>query len=657
MSFTFTAMKRLLILVLIHLTFLANAQEDYLLELRQKSRSSVDSVRFAALRDLGYEYEWTDTSAAMAYYREALSLAQAKGNQEWMAKAYTDFGNVASNVGQLARAEELHRLSLYHAQQAGSKSRIAVAYANLSANFAQRNFLDSAVALALMTIPIFEEMNDQERLLITLSNVAGYFNDLHNYSEGIDYALRARELAMQIGNVDEYVISGMMAARAYMNMGDLNRFKLIMDESMPRTKEMQDPNLKCRAFQNAGSFYMTLQDYTTAGPLIDSSLVLSAGLESIHSRTAALVAKAHWLIMQGRKSEGVNYLNEALPLARESRQWTMLREIYLNKADLAEEEGDFKNAYTYLEFVAAYKDSIYDEEVAESITTMRERFEAERNQRKIEELASATALSEAARQQQRIWLILLTVLVLGSLITLILVYRNSVTKRTISRQELMLREQRIQELEKERQLIAMDGLLKGEEQERTRLAKDLHDGLGSILTGVKLSLSSMKGNMIIQQAHAQVFQSALMRLDEAIGEMRRVAHNMMPESLVTFGLEKALRQLCESMSDTGVDVIFEAIGMQGRLPKDKEVNAYRIVQELLNNALKHAEASQVIVQISQHNDRVDVIVEDNGKGMAGIEEGAGWANIRNRIDYIRGTLDKQTQHGQGTSIHLSFPTL
>ena len=209
------------------------------------------------------------------------------------------------------------------------------------------------------------------------------------------------------------------------------------------------------------------------------------------------------------------------------------------------------------------------------------------------------------------------------LIIFVLVYRNY-------QQKQKLQKQRIIELENEKQLAATEAVLKGEEQERTRLAKDLHDGLGGMLSGIKYSFNNMKGNMVMTPENSKAFERSMDMLDSSIKEMRRVAHNMMPEALVKFGLEG--EQIDQTIS----------------------ITVYRIVQELINNTMKHAAAKTAIVQVTKSNGRLTVTVEDDGIGFdPGIltqAKGIGWTNIESRINFLKGKLDIDTKEGKGTSV-------
>ena len=159
-------------------------------------------------------------------------------------------------------------------------------------------------------------------------------------------------------------------------------------------------------------------------------------------------------------------------------------------------------------------------------------------------------------------------------------------------------------LETEKQLTATEAVLKGEEQERTRLAKDLHDGLGGMLSGIKYSFQTMKRNLIMTPENQQAFERSMDMLDSSIKEMRRVAHNMMPEALVKFGLDTALKDFCNDINQSGaLQVNYQSIGMENAvLDQTTAITIYRIVQELINNTMKHAAAKTAIVQVSKTNE-------------------------------------------------------
>ena len=160
----------------------------------------------------------------------------------------------------------------------------------------------------------------------------------------------------------------------------------------------------------------------------------------------------------------------------------------------------------------------------------------------------------------------------------------------------------------------------------------------------------------------QAFERSMDMLDSSIREMRRVAHNMMPEALVKFGLDAALKDFCNDINQSGaLQVSYQSIGMQdAQIDQTISITVYRVVQELLNNTMKHAGARTAIVQLSKREEQLTVAVEDDGKGFDASQlnqaNGIGWSNIQSRLEYLKGKLDIQSEPGKGTSVHIELNT-
>jgi signal transduction histidine kinase len=148
------------------------------------------------------------------------------------------------------------------------------------------------------------------------------------------------------------------------------------------------------------------------------------------------------------------------------------------------------------------------------------------------------------------------------------------------------------------------------------------------------------------------------QLDRSVNELRRIARNMMPESLLNSGLETALKEICESFASPALTVDFQAYNVEKDIAQDMQVTIFRIVQELLANAVRHATASSILVQCSQNENTFYITVEDNGKGFntsqINVTKGIGLTNVKNRVDYLKGTLDIESAPGTGTTINIEF---
>ncbi|OPZ16400.1 MAG: Signal transduction histidine-protein kinase/phosphatase DegS [Bacteroidetes bacterium ADurb.BinA245] len=284
------------------------------------------------------------------------------------------------------------------------------------------------------------------------------------------------------------------------------------------------------------------------------------------------------------------------------------------------------------------------EEVQNKTLLLEKKFETQKKESQIQ-------LQQSQLRQKNTLNYILAASAVALLLISLLSYRNYKNRQK-------LQQVRIDELETEKQLTATEAVLKGEEQERTRLAKDLHDGLGGMLSGIKFSLSNMKGNLIMTPDNAQAFERSIDMLDSSIREMRRVAHNMMPEVLVKYGLDTALKEYCNEIDRSGViHTSYHSMGLnETEIEQTTAVTIYRIVQELVNNTIKHAAAKNLLVQAqyAKAEKLLSVTVEDDGKGfdIATLKNanGIGWSNIQNRVDFLKGKIDVQSGEGKGTSV-------
>lgn len=195
---------------------------------------------------------------------------------------------------------------------------------------------------------------------------------------------------------------------------------------------------------------------------------------------------------------------------------------------------------------------------------------------------------------------------------------------------------------RQKALLAAKVALKAETKERSLIAKDLHDGLGGMLSLLKLKLQNNED------------EEAMRLLDESVVEMRRVAHHLMPEELQKNGLITSLQDFAISVPGAQ----FHYFGDSGRLPRDAELVIYRCAYELVNNAIKHAAAERIDIQLMTDKEQVVLTVSDNGQGMQETGQdatGIGLKNIRDRISEYNGRMDIISSPGNGTEINITLP--
>lgn len=205
----------------------------------------------------------------------------------------------------------------------------------------------------------------------------------------------------------------------------------------------------------------------------------------------------------------------------------------------------------------------------------------------------------------------------------------------------------------------MKALMQAQDSERKRIASDLHDSLGSLLSSVRLRFNGLQNDFFQKVPEKeQRFNDSLKLLDEAIEELRQISHNMVPVSLSRFGLRSALQSFVAQVTASGqLDVDLQILGLEGRLAEEMEVRVYRICQELVQNVIKHAQATHVRIQIILHKDSLNLMVEDNGIGLnkERMTRGFGFGTVQSNVDLFKGTLEIESQPGRGCLVLIDLP--
>lgn len=217
-----------------------------------------------------------------------------------------------------------------------------------------------------------------------------------------------------------------------------------------------------------------------------------------------------------------------------------------------------------------------------------------------------------------------------------------------------LQEERIVSLNKENEIVQLKAMMKGEEQERARLARELHDGFISQLSAIKMNFSALSG-----YAEQEKFDENMHMLQETIQDLRQTAHNLMPEVLLHGSLEEAVQMYCERISAAHqLPVDFQVYGYLPKLKIEFELTLYRIIQEALQNIVKHSGASRALVQINNFDDVISITVEDNGNGILNQDidkkVSSGILNLKERVNALNGYINISGKSGEGTTIYFEF---
>ncbi len=618
-----------------------------------------DSVKARVLLDIGEAIEATATGKSFDYYQQALALSKKIGNNHLILSAMNDIGVCYIELNKMDSAINTFEMAVPVARQLGDTLRVARIKANIGNVYLHKNDRIKAIEYYLASANLWETCADKNRLSALYSNISWLFTQQKEYDKAIEYGNKALVLSQRLGDNYSAVNALLNLSGTYGSKGNFEKQFELLEEALPLAKKGEDIEQIATLYDDLGDYYFQQKKYQPAleNYLEGHKYVLQMGNKYHLCTSLAMLAQAYHKL--NLHSQALQYIIQAEQVANEVGARADLKEIYKTRAEIEQQAGNNKLAAEYFSKTLVISDSLFKAETSEKVAEVEAQYQNEKKQREIIQLQKDKEIQSLAIQQKST----LNYFLAGFLIALLTVgflgYRNFRHRHLLARQQDELQQQRIRELEKDRQLVAVDSMLKGQEEERSRLAKDLHDGLGGLLSGVKFSLSNMKDNLIITPDNMTVFERSLDMLDTSISELRRVAHNMMPEMLSKFGLDEALKEYCNTINMTNLLAVkYQSVGMNVRIEKTSEIIIYRIIQELLNNTMKHSGATEALIQLIKEDGRLNIIVEDNGKGFDSAllkeNKGAGLTSIQSRVDYLKGRLDIHAGAGKGVLVNIEF---
>lgn len=565
----------------------------------------------------------------------------------------------------------------------------------------QQGLLDSALAMAIDSKNLAAKVKDSAKLMQALFGIGVIYDELKSPLQGIRNVLQARDYYIRKKQMDKAGTCNNELMLLFLQAKQYEQAILYGKEAVALQKKYCAPYRAANPLQNLAVVYEKMIRYDKAAPLLEEALALSKKYHKINDEIIILVNlvdlyfhdnrlsdikkltdrilslskkmkndeniydwqldMARLYLRQNQIEKAGIYADSALLVAKKMKSDELKRGAYAILSHIAYAAHQYSKALKYDEQIDLTQEVITDSAINRSLIEIQTKYETAKKETQIKQLQTQQALQQLSIQRKKTYLFITLCIIAALLIIGLLYYRNYRRKQKLLLTEQQLQQQKITTLEKEKQLLATEAVLQGQEEERSRLAKDLHDGLGGILSGAKYSLNNMKENMIITAENAAAFERTVAMLDQSISELRRVAHNMMPENLVNQSLGDALKDLCSQVSSGGkLQIDYHDFGMENFQPDNTiKVTVYRIVQELINNIMRHAQATTAIVQLIVKDSMLNLTVEDNGKGFDTAQlnnaEGIGYKNIQSRIAFLKGSIDLRSRSDDGTSVYVQIP--
>ncbi|MEM6630934.1 MAG: sensor histidine kinase [Bacteroidota bacterium] len=604
--------------------------------------------------DAIYSIELDQPALAYQLYQEVIGLSNQVGYALGEGKGTSYQGQIHFSAGawDKARAKFFEAMTLVDTLQEVRFK--AVMYNNIGNSYNIEGDFLTALGFLQQANLGFQEAQDTLSQVISSSNISAILIRSGNYQASIGVANEVLSLALSlgipgvlgdlhlnIGNAHQFLssypeaIENFRKAYQYYQVSEQEAQTLNVLGALAQTFALTQQADSLKKYAELGNALVNPQKFPRESSQMYSQQSLSASFQKAYVLSEELARKSLDLGSELKD-----------PLLRKNALNAMLTSL--------EGQGKYQEALLTFHRVQNLSDSLSVVEKNKQLLSLRTQFETEQKEKEIALLQKQKALDDLELARRRsinlasfgtIGIILLA----GFFITR--TYRQG---QRIALQERKIEEQKVKELVEQQKLVALNATFKGQEAERIRIAKDLHDGLGGSLAAIKMRLASWDD----QPEPLAFLQQTTEMVDTAYGEVRQIAHNMSPYTLNRLGLVKAIEQLCEQVRASGtLQVNFQALRIRDKLPDLKESMVYRVVQELINNVLKHAQASILQVQLAQHSDTLELTVEDDGKGFFPDQqsEGIGMQSIRSRVEALEGELDLVSEKNEGTSIMISIP--
>lgn len=495
-------------------------------------------------------------------------------------------------------------------------------------------------------IPLAEKAQDNNRLATLNISLGIGFMNLEQYEKAIIYLLKAENLLSTQEHQNHRLISMYnRIAECYILTNQMAKAKDYIYKASQILKTNPDSDQTSIFYLIEGLYFKKCHQYDEALSSYKKALKFTNGPNKTYHTHEINMYMVDLLLVTKRYKEALQ-----LSLLLEKDPFTI--EVNVNRATVYKYVseaykglGYIEEAYEYLKKHNDLSIEIHDEEFKKQINDLELKYDVTNKEKELLLVKNSEkeAIFNLKNSQLNTALALAGVVIL-LLITLITLnhYRNN---QRLLRQNEIIHHQKIKEKNTETQLAVKNAILESEEQERKRIAQDLHDSIGGMLANIRMSIS---------QENIQDSNDLLKKIDISILEMRRISRNLMPETLKNLGLEIALKELCESMSQKQFYIQFEAFNLSSHIPFKIQLPLYRIAQESISNIMKHAQANNVIVQISQHKNTIHLTIEDDGIGfdITKVEQGLGIKNIKNRTALMNGLVEIISAQGKGTTINI-----
>ncbi|MEO8759890.1 MAG: sensor histidine kinase, partial [Bacteroidia bacterium] len=573
----------------------------------------------------------SDYINCLAFNNKALEIRRELNNSHDVAATLDNIGNVYNDQGNFTKALQYYNEAVIIDEKNKDTKALAFLYNNIGNAYANKGDLKQSIVFLFKSLKLKEELGNKKGAANTCNNLAVIYKMQGNYAEALNYNEQAMKFRVALKDSMGIAFSYTNLGLTYRNMKQDDKAEENFLQALSIFTRLGYKKGIAAANNSLGIIYKTKMQYNKALASYKTALDIftqqndKGGMAVAMSNIASVYGK------NKKNQEAENYFSRSEALGLEAKSFEILMDLYNLYSVYYEDNNDFKRALKYHLLYTDARDSLRSKENTNALAEVKTRYETDIKEKENDKLTDENQIKDLTisqkNTQRNIFMILfVVVIIIGSL----LYNRNKLKQKQAMDAELL-----------HQQELRSKAIIEAEEKERTRIARELHDGIGQQLSAAKLNISGLQASLNTNNDEEKVMiQNAIDLIDESVKEVRVVSHSMMPNALIKSGLVSAVREFINKISSSGsLKVNLEIIGLTERLEQTIETVLFRILQELVNNIIKHAKATQVSIQLIRHETELTILIEDNGVGfnvdkVLEKEGGIGLKNIQSRVAFL-----------------------
>ncbi|MBI2268771.1 MAG: sensor histidine kinase [Bacteroidetes bacterium] len=602
-----------------------------------------------------------DYNTAMVYQLKSLKIKEEINDKFGIARSFANIASIYKKKGDYTKALDYAFRATIIEKENNGKEGTASSYNNIGSIYYDQGNITMALEYYLKSLRINEENVDIKGTADSYHNIGILYKDQGDYPKALEYYFKSLKTARTIGSKDHLSLLFGDIGNIYYHQLNYSKALEYHQKALKLADEIGYKEGINNAYINIGNVFESTGDYSKSEEYYLKSLKTA---EEMGDRTSIAISCGNIAVVffdQGNYFKALEYANKGLALGKEVGYLDLIKDIQETLSNIYLKTNQPAKALEhYKEYITA-RDSLLNEKNTKKITQAEMNYEFKKRQaieKAEQEKKDAIVKAEISKQKTvRNSLIIIFTLLLATSIMLITSYRRKIkTTQLLAQKNEEIHKQKVVDLLEKQRLKSMKDLIIGQEVERHRIARELHDGMGGIMAGIKLKL--IKINSTFEKK--QDLESVINNVDAAYNEIRTISHNLTPPQLTNTAFTEVVKTFIEEFKPTTkLDIHLEFIEEEklNEVSEKVQVEVYRIIQELIKNILKHSKASKVVIDLSKYENELNLLVEDNGVGFDSSKKntGIGLRNIQSRVEALSGVLSIDSKTGWGSTFNISIP--